>query len=146
SISGIALLSTSTSHQVAASVSISSQTSDASSSLTALSVAQGDECSFMNAFKEKESHADVGILKCGVYEICVEDANSSVGGRCMALTDYKTCTFANGTAGVQCEGYLASAFIYVDTSLIGCGWSFCMRWIEGRHYSWRKQLRRRSCM
>ena len=129
SISGVAFLSTSTSHQVAASVSISSQPSDASVSFKSLSTSHGNECLFVNAFEKQEIHADVGILSCAADEICVEDAKSSVGGRCMALTDLETsaksqrelvaCTFADGTAGVKCEGDRACK--YVDESSIGCG-------------------------
>ena len=129
SFSGAALLSTSTSHQVAASVSLSSQPLQASSSFKALSKAQGDECSFINAFKVQEILAATGILKCGAYEICVEDASSSVGGRCIALAQKETyvkahrelvaCTFTDGTAGVKCDGKYACNG--ANESLIGCG-------------------------
>ena len=129
SIHGVAFLSTSNSHQVAASISVSLQSSDANVSFKLLSKAHNNECLFVNAFKKQEIQADVGILKCGAHEICVEDFSSSLGGRCVVFANKETslnsrrqliaCKFANNTDGVKCEGLYACDG--VNETLIGCG-------------------------
>ncbi|KAL7506395.1 hypothetical protein ACHAWX_000651, partial [Stephanocyclus meneghinianus] len=129
SLSGVALLTTSSHNQVDANVSISSPPLDASAPFMELSIKQGSECSFTNSFKTHVNHVDIGILSCGAYETCVEDAKSSLGGRCTTLIhkevsvkahrELVACTFSNGTAGTKCEGLYACS--NVNENAVGCG-------------------------
>ncbi|KAL3771906.1 hypothetical protein ACHAWO_010433 [Cyclotella atomus] len=78
---------------------------------------QGDECSFVNAFKVQDSLADAGILGCG----------DGKRGRCVTLKGevieahrhLTACIFANSTPGFKCVG--AQACTGADESKIACG-------------------------
>lgn len=87
----------------------------------------GQECSFSNSYL-KGTGADTGILGCGEPEyICVEDALSSLGGRCAPANVIHrklfntTCT-AKCTGDSACDGSL-------DPINIGdgscCGYKAC---------------------
>ncbi|KAL3784657.1 hypothetical protein HJC23_012173 [Cyclotella cryptica] len=129
---GPAFLATSSSHQVDASIDIAYVPSEVS---VASSMTQGTECFFVDGFKVKETHIDTGILGCTSYESCVEDVNSSAGGRCVANRDFMMtvkshrelydgtpCTFLDGTPGVKCSGdSVPACSASVDRSNIGCG-------------------------
>ena len=79
SISGVALLSPLTYHQVVA-VSIAYKPAELSDPMGALSKAQGSECPFVNASNLQDVDADIEILGCEAHETCVEDMASCVGG------------------------------------------------------------------
>jgi hypothetical protein len=103
----------------------------------------GDECEFIDDTKTTASHhnpdmilkVDTGVLNdssCGNSGVCVEDASSSTGGRCI-VTDAWTvlnsqegrrqlqaCQFVNGTSGTKCVGSYACSGI-TDLSKVGCG-------------------------
>eukprot|EP00804_Cyclotella_cryptica_P007675 CCRYP_001308-RA/>CCRYP_001308-RA protein AED:0.08 eAED:0.08 QI:258/1/1/1/0.37/0.33/9/235/705 len=129
SVSGAALLATSSSGQVAPRISLAYSPSESSNLLGAMFKARRTECLFVNAFKDQDMQVDTGILGCASFQTCVEDATSSAGGRCVTLEDVETsvesfgtavlCTFTNGTNGYKCDGI--DACVDVDQSLIGCG-------------------------
>lgn len=86
------------------------------------------ECTFHSASSSKEAKPDIGILKCKSNEMCIEDEESSTGGRCVAMEHDQEevtsptstqCTFSNGTIGMKCEGY--NACLRIDESHVGCG-------------------------
>lgn len=89
----------------------------------------GDECI---KFEFGAAHADMSILGCGGQGLrCFDDDTSSTGGRCGLVDETSlkvqhhrelagiACTYANGTAGVKCNGAVACTGL--DTSIVGCG-------------------------
>ena len=87
---------------------------------------QGVECAFVDKMPDQNS-ADVGVLSCGVGEVCVEDSTSTVGGRCKVLVsaddeaaalepqrELHVCDESK-----RCQGN--NACLGVDRSRIGCG-------------------------
>lgn len=125
SISRAALLATLTSHDVTASIDSAIEQPP-----QAYLANLGAECSYVNAFKIAETHADTGILDCGSGEACIQDDSSSAGGRCIRVKDDEValeshryllaCSFANGTAGQKCVGNY-SCYGVADLRKIGCG-------------------------
>jgi hypothetical protein len=102
----------------------------------------GDECDFIDDTKTTTPHhnpdmilkVDTGVLNssCGNSGVCVKDASSSTGGRCIVTVagtflnsqegrrQLIACQFADGTSGTKCNGLNACARI-TDLSKIGCG-------------------------
>jgi hypothetical protein len=128
SLSGGSLIASLVSNEVAKSVGFAyADQASSSGSIRGGAKTQGDECSFVNAFKVQGSLADPGILGCGYGMTCIEDKTSSIGGRCMNLKgevieahrQLTDCTFANGTDGNKCVG--DNACTGADESKIGCG-------------------------
>eukprot|EP00956_Cyclotella_meneghiniana_P035659 scaffold116902_cov58-Cyclotella_meneghiniana.AAC.2 len=82
----------------------------------------GVECTVENSVIVQKS-PDVGVLSCGVGEICIEDSTSSVGGRCMVLVaDDEPALELQEERQLsckKCEGNLAC--YKVDQSRIPCG-------------------------
>ena len=91
---------------------------------------QGVECAFVNGITVWKS-TDVGLLSCGMGEMCVEDSTSTMGGRCKVLVSTKDETAdlephrerelcvkcvgdGGGTEEDACTGV-------ADQSKIGCG-------------------------
>ena len=101
----------------------------------------GDECEFIDDTKTTVSHhnpdmileVDTGVLNssCGNSGVCVEDASSSTGGRCIVTIagtssnviagPFNTiaCQFADGKPGTKCDGFYACAGF--NPAYIGCG-------------------------
>lgn len=103
----------------------------------------GDECDLIDDTKTTTTvphhnpdmilKADTGVLisSCGNSGVCVEDASSSTGGRCIVTIagtfsnsqegrrQLVACTFADGTPGTKCNG--SQACEGIDTSKVGCG-------------------------
>jgi hypothetical protein len=103
----------------------------------------GDECDLIDDTKTTTTvphhnpdmilKADTGVLisSCGNSGVCVEDASSSTGGRCIVTIagtfsnsqegrrQLVACTFADGTPGTKCNG--ADACAGIDSSKVGCG-------------------------
>jgi hypothetical protein len=134
SLSGAALLVALTSREFAASVSHPHKRFNASFGAFGAHVkTEGDECSYEKAVRVKEMHLDIGILGtlgCGSGLTCVEDATSSVGGRCVSLVVAEPviqsvvdvslpCKYMNGTIGMKCAG--ADACSGSNDTRIGCG-------------------------
>lgn len=122
---GGALLALITSCQIAASIEGAYKHIQVDS-LMASKENDRSECSFANAFK-RHAWADTGNLGCEVYETCVEDQTSSLGGRCSRVNEMapvqrelSSCQFANGTGGYKCYGWM-SCMNVEDVSQIGCG-------------------------
>ncbi len=87
----------------------------------------GQECSFSTSYL-KGTGADTGILGCGEPEyVCVEDALSTLGGRCAPAAEVHRKLF-NTTCTVKCTGDRACNGS-LDPSRIGngscCGYSAC---------------------
>ena len=85
---------------------------------------QGVECAYVNGVTVRES-ADVGILSCGVGEVCVEDSASKMGGRCEILVSADDEAAAlepqrDRELCEKCVGEKACASAK-DQSKIGCG-------------------------
>ena len=104
----------------------------------------GDECDFIDDTKTTNTvphhnpdmilKVDMGVLisSCGNSGVCVEDASSSTGGRCIVTIagtflnsqedrrQLSACTFADGTPGTKCDGVDACAGID-NLSHVGCG-------------------------
>ena len=62
-------------------------TYDHAENLVVLESTQGEECVFADTISELHGvKVDAGILRCGgTNEICVEDATSVMGGRCVVV-------------------------------------------------------------
>jgi hypothetical protein len=112
-------------------------TNDLASIKAARKLRRGKECSPSFQIEKNADEIDNGILKtCPENKVCIEDITSSLGGRCVAsgvssvsirsLSSHESikiqtsCTFANGTIGVKCEGYQACANADITTTF-ECG-------------------------
>ena len=86
---------------------------------------QGVECALADRITVRKS-ADVGVLSCGVGEVCVEDSTSTMGGRCDVLVpdnDEAAALEPQRELHEECEkcvGDNACSGV-IDQSGIGCG-------------------------
>ena len=86
---------------------------------------QGVECALADRITVRKS-ADVGVLSCGVGEVCVEDSTSTMGGRCDVLVpdnDEAAALEPQRELHEECEKCMGNNACsgVVDQSGIGCG-------------------------
>jgi hypothetical protein len=133
SVLGTALVASSTSREIVASVNLDKDPADASlRGFDGDTLAnEGQECSFNELLKVQEtSDADLGIFGCDKDKYCAEDPSSSLGGHCINLKHdfHKTlaaksqrrlqgdpfpqwpgvqglpCYYSDGSKGYKCQG------------------------------------------
>ena len=82
---------------------------------------KGVGCAFKGGIAIWKS-ADVGVLSCGVGEVCVEDSTSTLGGRCEVLVNDGAADLEPQRERELCEKCVGSSACQgVDQSKIGCG-------------------------
>jgi hypothetical protein len=153
SILGTTALIVPTNSQLTADIKASTEPASASTGSVRGATVKGPECSLVDSLEAQleaetaDADSDVGILGCDEGKVCLEDAASSLGGRCFDFKDEELaneydeltavdsrhrellnfdapddpipCFYANGTEGVKCSGI--GACYKMNTENIQCG-------------------------
>jgi hypothetical protein len=148
SILGTAALIVPTNSQLTADIKASTEPASASTGSVRGATVKGPECSLVDSLEAQleaetaDADSDVGILGCDEAKVCLENATSSLGGRCFDFKDEElaneydeltavdsrhrelannpiVCNYADGTEGVKCSGDWACHGINPDN--VQCG-------------------------